>query len=175
MIRNILFIILTLTALACYAAIYMQTDKSGNTTYTDTPSENSRPVSVSDQNMISAPDTTPAAPAQQMPISNEATKIPYQSFAITSPADQETIQNQPSFSVKFDIQPELQNGDSIQLFIDGSPWGSPVKKPEILVTQLERGTHKLNANLLDANQSIQRKSQTITVYIHRASSNFTPS
>lgn len=175
MIRNTLFIILTLTALACYAAIYMQTDKSGNITYSDTPTENARPVSMSDQNIITTPETAPANPTQQMPATNEATRIPYQSFSISSPADQETIQNQPSFSVKFDIQPELQNGDSIQLFIDGSSWGAPVKKPELLVTQLERGTHKLNATLLDANQRVLRESQTITVYIHRASSNFTPS
>lgn len=99
----------------------------------------------------------------------EPAKHEYKIFEFAFPKDQETIQNQPSFTVLFKIEPNLMEGDSIQLMMDGTPWQKPVQQPQVTMTNVDRGTHQLSAELYDSRGGVLRTAAPVTIYIHRAS------
>lgn len=169
-----------------YAAVY-KTVEDGSVSYTDTPENGATEVSPTVANQVSStlPDTTPPTPAKSNSLNQSAKPsaieptpvkssvpagdMPYNTFAIESPADQETIQNQPLFSVKIKLDPPLQDGDKVQLMLDGQPFGAPSTTMEISVENVDRGEHRLSAVLLDKRNTVIKRSNVITIYIHRAS------
>lgn len=155
-----LFVLLILISLIGYADIYMQTDKNGNTTYSDVPtSDKAIKIAAPETNTTTSTTsaTTPSnasAEVQTFPsnqiISTQAKK-PYTTFVIISPADQATIQNQPTISVNVSVTPNLQEGDAVQIYLDGSPWGKSLPATQFTFTAPERGTHQISARLVDKN------------------------
>lgn len=183
--RFLLFILLCICTIVSYATVYMKTDSAGNISYTDVPSTNAQAVNGITGNTVSssqAPSetTTPASQStdnksnQTQAIAPEEGNKPYQTFTIVSPTDQQTIQNQVVIPVKVATDPELQPGDTVQLVVDGNPWGSPEKNANLEIKLLERGTHQISARLIGENGNILKETTTITIFVHRASSNFNP-
>lgn len=178
--KKLLAILLLVTSLPCAAGIYMQKDADGNITYTDTPSSNAEPVSLDLTNSVpstgnssntakkmSASNTTDAV------ITDQATSNDfYKSFKIVSPANNDTIQNQPVITVKVDTDPALRAGDAIQVYLDGKAWNGPVKGTSINLDNVSRGEHTLSATLLDSAGSILKQTTPIKIFVHRASANF---
>lgn len=184
--RFLLFILLCICTIVSYATVYMKTDSAGNISYTDVPSTNAQSVNGITGNTVPssqapAPTTAPASQStdgksnQTQAIAPEEGNKPYQTFTLISPTDQESIQNQVAIPVKVATEPELQPGDTIQLIVDGSPWGSPEKNTSLEIKLLDRGTHQVSARLMGANGNILKETNTVTIFVHRASSNFNPS
>src|SRR5437588_8336323 len=69
----------------------------------------------------------------------EMERKPYSTFMIVSPKDQETIQNQPVIPVEITTEPKLQDGDRIQLLLDGKFWGEPAPSTHFEMVQVNRG------------------------------------
>ncbi len=178
-----LFVLLILISLIGYADIYMQTDKNGNTTYSDVPtSDKAIKIEAPEVNTTSSTTsaTTPSnasAGAQTLPsnqmISTEAKK-PYTAFVISSPADQATIQNQPAISVNVSVTPSLQEGDVVQIYLDGSPWGKSLHATQFTFTAPDRGTHQISAKLLDKNGQTLKDTPSNTIYVHHAALGASP-
>jgi hypothetical protein len=93
---------------------------------------------------------------------------PYTSFSIISPADQETIQNQPDVTVSLKVEPALQGSDKIQVYVDGKAWGEPQAATTISLGRLDRGTHQLSAAIVDANHKVVKQSNSVTAYFQYA-------
>jgi len=177
--KTFLITLLFLLPLTSYAEIYKSVDANGNVTYTDKPTDsNATVVTVPKTN--SAPATSPepasvnnaapennAAPVTAAP-SDKPTKKPYTQFMIASPADQESIQNQPTLAVTIKINPSLQAGDVIQLYLDGTPYGNAVPDTSFNLTIPNRGTHVLSATLFDKNMQVLKQGNSITIYVHQA-------
>lgn len=176
MVKYLIWIVLWLSPVICTAAIYQQTDKNGNTVYSDTPlNHNAEKVilpSISEVRSSSGQANTSVSMIQpQTPFSTkESIKKPYIVFSITSPENETTFHNQPVIPVIIKLEPELQKGDKIQLVLDGAPQGPAVASTTLALLQVNRGTHQLSATLLDNNQAI-KQSNTITLYIHHTSIN----
>ena len=66
-----------------------------------------------------------------------------------SPVDQESIQNQPSVNIELKIDPPLQAGDKVQIFLDGAPWGPPAPTTHFVFNAPDRGTHTLSAKIIE--------------------------
>src|SRR5690349_3704948 len=97
-----------------YAQVYEQQDQQGNTTYSDLPFQGSKEVTVqSSENTstITNTNTTSNLPLKKPAVENNNHN--YNTFSISTPQNQETIQNQPVIPVKFDLDPALQPGDRI--------------------------------------------------------------
>src|SRR5262245_1832375 len=130
--KNTLYILCLLLPLTCFADIYKVVDANGNVTYTDKPtSNNAVPVTIPKGNTAPAtpqqkslPDVTDTNTSTTVTTTNQDTKKPYTQFAISSPQDQDTLQNQPTLSVKLNVVPALQEGDVIQVYVDGGPIGN---------------------------------------------------
>jgi hypothetical protein len=154
----------------CTASVYQQTDDSGTAVYSDIPlSPTSKQVDLSNTTegqISSSPSATPTKDVPSKPAKKE-----YITFAISSPTDQQTIQNEPVITVKFKVEPELQKGDMIQVFLDGTPQGKPTASTTVNLDLVQRGQHQLSATLMDANQATLKQSNLVTIFVHRASVN----
>jgi len=174
-------ILIFLFPLVSHADIYKTIDANGNVTYTDKPT-NSNSVPV----VIPKGNTAPASPgssannsvSQESPPADNSTtavvvmpqntKKPYVKFAISSPADQESIQNQPNLGVKLDVDPALQEGDTIQVYVDGGPTGNAMHQTTFDLPIPERGTHILSATIFDKEMKVLKRSNSITIFVHQA-------
>lgn len=167
--------------------IYESVEPNGTTLFSDTPSKNSREIAIDNtqNNNKSAPtENNSQVNNQTSPIPsgtplNSAIKTSLTApqsgptqyvLKITSPEDQSTTQNQLPIPVSVDIQPPLQNGDQLQLIVDGKPYGAPQDTTTISLEGLDKGTHQIQAGVFDAKtKSITNVSLPITFYKHQAS------
>jgi hypothetical protein len=168
-VKYILMVYLLLAPLFCFSAVYLNQDKNGNTVYTDTPSTNATKISIPEAGSVSAPSPTqPSQPKDNANLPQKISKKPYTIFSISSPLDQETIQNQPTITVSIKIEPELQPGDKIQLFVDGKPSGDPAEKSSFVLKHIDRGKHELYATLMEDHQ-VTKRTNSIIIFVHYAS------
>lgn len=159
------------------AAIFSYIDNQGNTVYTDVPNNNqAKPITLSpkkNESTITGTMPNTIAPmnapiSSMLPITGgETAPVSYTTFAIISPLDQATIQNDHVIVINFKVEPALQPGYQIQVLVDGKLWGAPVAATTINLANVERGTHQIGAQLLDANKQIVKTSNSVTIYIHR--------
>lgn len=154
------------------AAVYQEDNANGTVVYSDIPlNSDAKQIDIPKGNKI----TSPTSPTNTIDTNNttlaKTVKIPYSTFIITSPADQDTIQNQITIPVTIEIKPDLQPGDKIQLIVDGKPSGDALPSIHLQLFQIDRGTHQLSAVIIDNNQQVIKKSNNVTIYNHRASVN----
>ncbi|MBV9575397.1 MAG: DUF4124 domain-containing protein [Gammaproteobacteria bacterium] len=177
--------LLVLSSLAFSAEIYMHTDEKGNIYYTDKPpgqesqgipltGDNTAPVEQTEKTEANDQATT-ATSSNDTSSTNadaaanaQAIKKPYVFFAFVAPANGESIQNQPMITVELKVDPELQTGDKVQIYLDDAPVGGLQASTRFQFTAPERGTHTLYARIMDEKKQIVKQSATITVYIHQA-------
>lgn len=174
--RVLLSLILLYTCIS-FASIYMEQQKSGSITYSDTPSASSKQIGL--------PASTNTAPSfQSTPVPIKPTSAPatastetttaYTTFQITSPKDQESLQNQTGIAVEIKIDPELKKGDKIQLLLDNKLVGTPQASTHLSISLPDRGTHQIYAVVIDPTEKILQQSNTVTIYYHRVNTNFKP-
>jgi hypothetical protein len=138
--------------------IYRTLDEKGRPVFTDTPDSRqpSEEVEVREQNTIKMvqPRQLIQAPEQQ---GEEA--LTYK-LAITSPADQTTVHNPESMTVRMSAQPELQEGHRLRLLDNGEESATTIAYPD-------RGEHRFVAQVVDADGEVLAESDPVVVYVHR--------
>jgi len=167
----ILFYLLPALALAGLdkAGIYKSLDAEGNIVYSDTPTigaEKITPPPIS--TFKSGPGLKPAKPVADDKTAKPPTS--YTSFSILQPENDVTIwDNQGSIPLSMKLDPELDtdNGHSIWVYIDGK---AVVKKSPSLVqpiTGIDRGTHKIRAEIRDGAGKVLKRTKTISVHLKK--------
>jgi len=173
--RLILACLLFALALPASAEIYKYTDANGNTVFTNQPPQGSKAEEVT-----LPPVNTVQAPAPKTMPGNDgnggaaANQPVYSVLEITDLPTEEALRaNNGDFTVSVNIQPSLRIGDSLQLLIDGVPYGGLVSSTQFPVSNLDRGDHSLAVQAFSGDRLIQQ-SPTITVSIQRTSVNNPP-
>lgn len=172
--RYITALCLLLFSFVCFAAIYMQTDKEGNLIYSDVPEDHATAITLPNtENNISVPKTSTSnsesasSPAPAEALQKGGAHKNYTTFIITDPTDQKTFQNQRDIPITIKIDPPLQEGDKVQLYVDGIPAGQPsTDLTQLAVHQVDRGEHQISATLLDAADHVLSKTDNLTIFIH---------
>ena len=174
---SVLILLLTLalpTALFAEASkedrknIYVWIDEHGNKVYGDAPDKkaNAEAVDMKPLNILGFPelkDSPPPAKAKQN-VSGAA----YTVFDITSPGNEASIRdNLGNVKVTFNIEPALDKGHSIQLYLNASAYQEPKTSTSILMENIDRGTHTIQAKLLDSNGEVIRESSSVRFHLHR--------
>ncbi|WP_245392579.1 DUF4124 domain-containing protein [Salinicola halimionae] len=153
------------------ASVYRHVDAGGNVVYSDEPQAGHRvdlkPITVVDPTKPETrtrPVETATAPE---------TAIDYERFTIASPRNQQTLPTGQAgnVQVQLSIEPALQRGDRVQLRVDGEVRQSPMHTSVFALSQLERGEHRLQAELVDAQGRVRLATPTVTLYVQRASVN----
>ncbi len=175
--KKIIIIVLGIVPALCFSAIYKWIDDNGKVHYSDVPHNiGEKPVELPETSTYTA---TPVKKVEQRQVDkkqqnieqneelNKEKVVGYESFRITSPADDEAVRNSPgNIEFLFAVAPALQEKHKIILYIDGKKSGS-TKSMALTVNHIDRGEHLVKAVIVDENSSVVKSSESITVYLHR--------
>jgi hypothetical protein len=145
----LIFAFMTL-ATAASAATYKWTDANGQVHYSDRPMPGAveidlRPAQgyappAGSLQVAPAADTAPAEAAQ-----------PYTRIEVVSPAQQETLWNiEGDLPVQVMLEPALQAGHRFGVYLNGQLIDLNATSPQLVVPEVYRGAHSLQAVVLDA-------------------------
>lgn len=170
--RIALFSLLLMLVAPAMAQIYKYTDDKGNTVFTNQPPEGvaADPVDLPPANTvdIKTPQAPPPLPNEQ---SDDVRQQPYRSLSIGGIPDEEALRaNNGTFAVTAHLDPQLMQGHQIRFLLDGVPQAQPGSSTTLQLTNVDRGTHVLEVEVLSNSQVVQRAEAQFTVQrVHTSS------
>lgn len=172
--RKVLLPLLIAIALPVTAQeVFSYKDNNGNTVYTNMPPDNVKAKSVE------VPTTQIVSPQTERSIesgSNQSSKAQSQQVLINSvilvgiPDDGAVRANDGSFNVTVQVNSnaDLSANYTYQLLLDGSPYGQQQSNQNFTLTDINRGSHTIQANVLYRG-SIVASSASIPFTVQRVS------
>ncbi len=162
--------------------IYRSTDAQGNVVFTDNPERGGEEVDlepltvvpsrgeVRDQEAVTRVESGGTSASRDGP---GEPFMPYDSFRIASPGNEETLPSGAagSLEVTLGIEPRLREDHRVRLLVDGRVSQSAMHTEAFLLNDLPRGEHVLQAELLDGSGEIRHRTSPVTLYVQRASVN----
>ncbi len=144
--------LLCLSLLLCLplqAQVYTYIDAEGNRVFTDQPrSSNAQQVQLAPTNAMQQPS---AAPLPAPPPAMEAAPPAYELLRILVPEPDASIRdNAGTLIVTASSEPPLLAEHAYRLLLDGQPVGAPGRSPVFALENIDRGTHQLAVEIIDA-------------------------
>ena len=160
-------------AMNASAAVYKWTQPDGTVMYSDQPpTKNSAPVKLPSLQEIKMPPPPPSPPSSNNTATNQSGQSQahtYNKINITQPADNSAFRNNAGVvTVKLDLEPVLQAGDVVDVILDGKEIGQGTSST-LSISNVDRGTHKLQAVVKDDQGNTLISSDTITFTLLRTS------
>lgn len=149
------------------AGVYKWVDPDGTVHYSDTPQTGAEEVHVPPPQTYTPAPYTPITPRAETP----AVPVEYTRLTITAPEAEANIwDNTGAIPVNFTIEPALNidRGHQVVVLIDGEAQ-APVKSTSATLENVERGSHTLQGQVIDAAGKVLISSPVITVHLHRQS------
>ena len=151
-----------LVTAASGAPAWTWVDADGQVHFSDRPVPGARQVELAGAQGFGAPAARPtsAVPteAAQPPASAQA---PYRAINITSPAEQQTLWNiGATLSVQIEIDPPLSTAHRMDLILDGQRRNVNAASLQVTLPNVFRGTHTLQAVVIDASGTEVMRSPT---------------
>lgn len=147
-----------LSAVPASAEIYTYIDAEGKRVFTDRPDgQAAEPAKTKAPNSMAA---QPVAPVEK-PGRVKVLKAPtpgYKRLDILQPAPDTTIRdNAGALSINVSSEPALHPGHQYRALLDGVPAGQPGDSAALSIPHVDRGTHQLVVEIIDAHgESVQR-------------------
>lgn len=161
-----LLIVLLLTASSTQAQIYTYTDDQGNRVFTDR--RQGQAVPSTPTNTMAAPVSQPA-PQQRQENAPEAPFF-YQTLHILSPAAETSVHHAGGeLTITVASDPELQPEHRFQAVLNGQAYGEVSAQPVFTLSNIDRGTHQLAVDIVDAEGTALQRTEALPVHIHRPS------
>jgi hypothetical protein len=176
-------ILLCFCVTAVSAEMYKWEDEDGKVHYTDQPpnSQQAEELSLPPLNSYKAPDLGvsnqdspeydddlgPDSASPDMMPGQEGGVAAYEKLTITSPKMNETIRNNDGIvPISFTLTPEggLKEGDEYRLMLDGRPLE---QGGETTLVNVDRGSHTVKLQVVDANGVPKLSSQAVIFHLHR--------
>lgn len=162
--RTALISLLMILATSATAEIYKYTDDKGNTVFT-----NQLPDGVvADEVKLPPANTvnikTPDMPPPLADDRQDEQRQPYRSLSIGGIPDDEALRaNNGTFTVTALLDPPLQQGHQVRFLLDGIPQAPASPSTSLQLNNVDRGTHRLEVEVLSGERVLQRAMQTFTV------------
>ena len=179
-----IFALITLLTLSfcAQAELFKWVDANGNIIYSDQPP----PGTEKEQHQVEEEDL-PAlntTPALEQPVTsatnsksgNTEAEQRYKGISIVAPENDTSVrQNAGNVSIKVAIEPFLFNerGDLLAIYMDGIEV-SRGRATSVQLVEVDRGTHVVRAEIVDADGKILKKAKPVTFTLHRHSRLFNP-
>lgn len=160
---------LLLLGLPAMADVYTYIDSEGNRVFTDQPRGNAKKVEIAPTNGMN--QKNPAAVRAPAPVAPAAELPAYDLLRILVPEPDATIREGSSgdLIVTLTSDPVLMPGHSYRLLLDGKEAAALSRSPVFPLTNLDRGTHQLAAEIVDATGRIIERTPSQPVHIVRTS------
>jgi hypothetical protein len=154
----IFIIILCLLPLTLNASIHNWQDEYGNEYFIERPKSASPRSAPSNAQVYHVSRNDPFTDVW---VGDHAYQIYWE-----TPDDQQIIDDYAGqFSVYIEIEPELEEQDYLQLWIDDAAYSLPQKTTWFFVDGLEPGFHKLSIAIVTQEQMVKQKSGVITIMV----------
>jgi hypothetical protein len=86
-------------------------------------------------------------------------------LSIVCPNNQQIFWNQQQINIKLMVTPEITEGYTMQVLVDGIPQGPATARTDYIMENPSRGAHTIKAQLLGLNGEVLA-SQSVTIFIH---------
>ena len=168
-VRIFISVVCVVVSFSVGAEVYRSVDEDGNVIFSDTKREGAEAVELQETTVVPALKP-PRRQNQQTDLARNK-PLPYESIGIASPANEETVRDVQRVNVSVVLAPALQTrfGHKIQLYVDGAPFGSPGKKTQFALPEVNRGAHELAAAVLDRSGRELKRSNASTFFVHKHS------
>jgi hypothetical protein len=146
--------------------VYKRVNPDGSVEYSDQPLQGAEVMKVPKGSTFTMPETatSTAAPADSTP---EDTGVTYDSLEITEPANDKAIRsNEGKVTALARVTPELASNHRFRWSLDGEIV-QDVNSPELRLNNIDRGSHTLQAEIIDADGNVVISSETITFHLMR--------
>jgi uncharacterized protein DUF4124 len=150
------------------ATVYKWVDENGITHYSDQPHQNAAQVDVQKPAKIGsvAPGATGIPPSPGA--GNESPAYAACSFA--SPTPDQVFLNTFTVTASLSVQPGLRGGDRVVVTLDGKPVaGLGDSGTQFTLSQVDRGSHSLQATILDGNGKTLCQTASVTFHVRQPS------
>ena len=159
-----------LAASAAPAQVYRWVDEDGVVHYSDTPHPGAEELHL--------PETPTASPGSTFETvqrtrggrdeAGQSQPFDYESLRVVSPAAEETLWNiEGQLTVRLDLQPSLRSGDQVRVYFDGR--AIPTNGLQVELDEVWRGTHNLQAEVVNQQGELLIRSEPIRFYVHQTS------
>lgn len=168
-LRGIWLGLLLACALPVGAQVFTYIDENGNRVFTDRP--RSQAAQAVEPRTTNSMPTTPVAPRPAKVAQPDAETVPgYALLQILAPADDATIRNNAGdLEVAVDSQPPLHPGHLYRITLDGTPIGEASASPTQQLHNVDRGSHRLAVEIVDAQGVTVQQSTPHTFHMMRTS------
>jgi len=171
--RKLLPLLCLLLSLPLSAEIYKWVDEQGNVHYGDNPAgADAKPMGKLPGLSTYAPPQLPeldgtkddATAAQPPGDAHPGYKV----LKIVSPEPEATVRSAPGeVSVFVALDPLLQEGDYLQVILDGKPLPGKHTSTVIQLSNVDRGEHRIAVAVHDAGGKRLKQSESHVFYLHR--------
>jgi hypothetical protein len=157
-----------LLPLAVGAEIYRYVDEDGVVRYTDKPPhQDAKPVELPAVQTYTSDDgyvRDDADPAEEPGAVPE--QAGYRGVQLISPAPDEVFQNaDPQVTASAQVEPGLQPGHRLVFLVDGQSYPAAPGQSSLLLSGLARGSHTLQAVVMDASDRVQAESESRSFHL----------
>jgi hypothetical protein len=151
------------------AEIYKHTNPDGSVEFADVPkSKDAKPVELPPLPTFIPPSSSPT-PLLSQPDSATKQAVRYTSVTITSPTDDTAIRNNAgNIRINVTTEPPLQPGHRLVLLMDSKPQAEG-KSGRFHLTNLDRGTHTLQAQIFGPKDTPLLESKSVVFHLLRVS------
>ena len=146
--------------------IYKWTDSNGNVNFSDKPHAGAEEIALPKVQTYSTPKISVPEPSSE-PVTDAEAPV-YHKISIVQPVDQTTIRNPQGYvSILIELKPKLKRGDKLQIILDGAPLNKPQATTVFALQDINRGSHTLAAQVVDAQGKILNTSDTISFFMQQ--------
>jgi hypothetical protein len=165
-----LLLLLSLMPLITVGDIYKYTNPNGTVEYSDQRGKGAVEVEI-------GPLQTYTPPLPKIKTTHDSESQPQEAVSsyqvsIVNPHNEATVrENTGRVEVTLQVKPpiEADSNYTLQLLLDGQVVGRASTRLKYILTNVDRGTHKLQAKLLDSSRISVAQSEIITFYMRRIS------
>lgn len=157
------------------AEVYRWTDANGRTVFGDSPPEQSKAQTVELPTLTVADSYNSGQKQRETAESDEeeapddSETVEYKRFAVTSPETDEAVRaNNGNVMVRLTLEPALQEGHGIVIYLDGKQVVSGDATTYSL-ENIDRGRHSLFAVLHNANDDVLKNTEAVSFNLLRRS------
>ena len=148
----------------CAAEIYRVINSDGTISYSDQPPSDGAADQVTLPDLFILPSVK--VPEASTPNSVQKADIKLKSIRIHSPMDEEVIRGPDNrLNIVVSVTPSIDEGERLQLFHNGVPYGSAQSSGQWALARLAPGTQKFSVQLVTTEGEIHGQSSTFTVYV----------
>jgi len=158
---------------AAQEKVYRWVDEDGVVHYSDQAVPGAEEVIIqsapSQGRRAPPPDAPPLyepPPREQEPAADEP--FSYESISFSSPTAEETLWNiGGTLNVQVTVTPSLRSGHRLRLYFDGEP--QTITGTQATLQEVWRGTHNLQAEVVDSDGEMMIRSEPIRFYVQQTS------